>query len=153
MEKGRAGDDGLCLFRLPVLDVDHLPSFSLEPSQRVDLQAVDHVSRMSRNLSSHEEAKATPSLGGRPLQIDALLGSQPDKPVLLLLLHALLPAMAGIYVITRASDFLNFDYVVARWWTFHRTSVSMHLSCCLSHEHKELNSFELHFFHSSLYDP
>ena len=96
-----------------MLDLDRLPSFSLEPSQRVDLQAVNHVSRMSRNLSSHEEAKATPSLGGRPLQIDALLGSQPDKPVLLLL-HALLPATAGTYVITRASDFLNFDYVVAR---------------------------------------
>ena len=61
--RGRAGDDGPCLSRLPVLDVDHLPSFSLEPSQRVDLQAVNHVSRMSRNLSSHEEAKATPSLG------------------------------------------------------------------------------------------
>lgn len=57
MEKGR---DGPCLFRLPVLDVDRLP---LEPSQRVDLQAVNHISRMSQNLSSHEEAKATPSLG------------------------------------------------------------------------------------------
>ena len=105
--------DGPCLFRLPVLDVNRLPLFSLEPSQRLDLQAVNHLSRMSRNLSSHEEAKATPSLGGRPLQVDALLGSQPDKPVLLLL-HALFPAMAVTYVITRASDFSNFDYVIAQ---------------------------------------